>query len=1072
MSRFEDEGQPGRPMEEIERGTEPRLLTRSVRGAFQQETASADGGTRPAPKDGSPARRGLRAWAGMVARKRWPPAMPEGGTGSAIRKGRGRRRALVGLAAVLLLLCASLVIWVESLRHAMHASLPVLDGQVTLGGLQSAVTVTRDAQGVPRITAGSLHDALFAQGYVTASDRLWQMDALRRHGAGELAEILGPSLVEHDRRQRILQMRAAADRAVSQLPPDQRAQLEAYAAGVNSYVDGHRGSLPVEFRLLAYKPAPWTPRDSLLVLLIMFQDLSTRFPQKMDREALSAHLPAALLPDLYPVGSWRDQPPAAQDGSISAPHAVELIPLDPSQARAIPAPVPSFSDAATRQLLAAGTGPAGTEPAGSCVECRAGSNNWAVSGSRTASGKPLLANDMHLNLSLPDIWYEVALRTTAPAVAAADTPVAAKGEPGAVPGGTDGTLDASGYTLPGLPFVVIGRNAHVAWGVTNLGADVQDVRLEHLRGTGTAAEFEQADGQWAPVGHHEERIRVRGGLDRVLDVQTTTHAVGAETMVTPIISGLYPSDPRTLSLAWTAYAPRAISVPLLAADVAADGMALVQALATLGGPTLNLVWADTAGHIGYHAIGLIPVRGSLAPQPRNLPEAVPAVPTGPPVLDEGEGDQTPGRQPAAMQRATGRPRLLLSAYRPQQRGWRARRQPAAGRPAGGRRGATSPSAAAAPAEAEAPPEAALLAHGRNYTIGSRVSPVPVDALDRTQAWVGYIAYPDLPSVTDPVGGVLATANSRITPDDYPWSVTDDWSDPFRTERIGHLLDGRTGLTPSAMLAVENDVYSDVDRAMGQRIAYAIDHASAGALGGDARRLHQAADLLRDWDGEMTTGSPAAAVITTVREALWPALLGPQLTDPAAHGTALLAAEQASLAKLYTWGERTTALELLIQNQPARWLPAGFANWNDFLAAVTEGALRSAHAPSDLNRWPYGKLHTVELAHPVFGSHPALARLLGIVGSTGRQPAPGDFTTIKAIGPHFGPSQRFIADLSQDMMSWHGALGNLTTGESENGRSRWYLDQFAPWLEGTTFALPGGETPTTHTLRLLPAGGSS
>lgn len=342
--------------------------------------------------------------------------------------------------------------------------------------------------------------------------------------------------------------------------------------------------------------------------------------------------------------------------------------------------------------------------------------------------------------------------------------------------------------------------------------------------------------------------------------------------------------------------------------------------------------------------------------------------------------------------------------------------------------------------------------------------------------MGYIAYADLPAVTNPVGGVLVTANSRVTPDDYPWSVTDDWGDPFRTERILHLLRGRSALTPSDMLAAQNDVYSDVNQALGQRVAYALDHASAGALGADARRLHQAADILRAWDGEMTTGSSGAALLTTVREALWPALLDPQLAAFAAgqagNKKALSAAEMGSLVKLYNWGERTTALELLMGKQPARWLPARFANWNDFLAAATEDALRGAHAPADLSRWRYGTLHTVELAHPVFGVHPLLARLLGVAGSTGRQPAPGDFTTVKAIGPHFGPSQRLVADLSKDMTSWHAALGNVTTGESENGHSPWYLDQFAPWLAGTTFALPGGETPATHTLRLLPAGGRS
>ncbi len=165
------------------------------------------------------------------------------------------------------------------------------------------------------------------------------MDALRRHGAGTLAEILGPTMIQHDREQRILQLRAAADRAVAVLPPDQLHQLQAYANGVNAYIHSHDGSsgpntLPVEFHILHYTPDPWLPRDSLLIGIVMAQDLSTDFPTKLNREALSTALPANLLPDLYPVGSWRDQPPTQQPPNLTAPSApIQQIPLDPTQSR-------------------------------------------------------------------------------------------------------------------------------------------------------------------------------------------------------------------------------------------------------------------------------------------------------------------------------------------------------------------------------------------------------------------------------------------------------------------------------------------------------------------------------------------------------------------------------------------------------------------------------------------------------------------------------------------------------------------------------------------------------------------
>ncbi len=178
-----------------------------------------------------------------------------------------------------------------------------------------------------------MEDLLFAQGYVTAQDRLWQMDVLRRHAAGELAEILGPSLVKHDEMQRYLQLRAAADRGAASLPADQRRELDAYARGVNAFIGSHRDTLPLEFHLLHYTPRPWTPRDSLLVSLVMWQDLSTTFTQKLDREAFAQHLPQSLLADLYPVGSWRDHPPGQAPPDLTTPHEIEEIPLDRTQSR-------------------------------------------------------------------------------------------------------------------------------------------------------------------------------------------------------------------------------------------------------------------------------------------------------------------------------------------------------------------------------------------------------------------------------------------------------------------------------------------------------------------------------------------------------------------------------------------------------------------------------------------------------------------------------------------------------------------------------------------------------------------
>ena len=209
---------------------------------------------------------------------------------------------------------------------------------------------------------------------------------------------------------------------------------------------------------------------------------------------------------------------------------------------------------------------------------------------------PLVSNDMHLGLAIPDIWYEAALHTA------------------------DGSVDVTGFTLPGTPFVIVGRNAHVAWGFTDLVADVQDIYIEHTRNTGAQAEFQHPDGSWSPVEHHAELIRVHGGHDVNFDVQTTTHTLGAATIETPIITPLYPSEHRSLALLWNVYDPANLTEPFYAVNAAADGPALVAAFSSFGGPALSVVYADDHNHIGFHAIGRIPIRGpavqhAVAPPP-------------------------------------------------------------------------------------------------------------------------------------------------------------------------------------------------------------------------------------------------------------------------------------------------------------------------------------------------------------------------------------------------------------------------------------------------------------------------
>lgn len=332
------------------------------------------------------------------------------------------RVLLILLLLFLLAVAGAVVTGGVWLKHKMRSSLADLDGSAPTPGLSAPVMVRRDQHGVPHIEASNLGDLLFAQGYVTAQDRLWQMDMARRMAAGESAEILGSKLVEHDRMQRVLAMRATAERLTASLDEQQRRLFDDYARGVNAFIGSHEDRLPAEFRLLHYEPKPWQPVDSMLVTMSMVQMLDEHWPEKLERERITARLGSTLAADLYPTGSWRDRPPITTEAPITAPQQnIPDVPLDESQDGIL-----------NDDLLHVREVIGGAD----CLGCARGSNEWVVAGSRTASGQAMLSNDMHLELQIPNIWYENDLKA---------------------PG-----LHAAGVTVPGLPLVVAGHNEHVA----------------------------------------------------------------------------------------------------------------------------------------------------------------------------------------------------------------------------------------------------------------------------------------------------------------------------------------------------------------------------------------------------------------------------------------------------------------------------------------------------------------------------------------------------------------------------------------------------------------------------------
>ena len=850
------------------------------------------------------------------------------------RQGRWLRGLAWTAACLVFLIVLAAVCALGWLRSRTLAALPTLDGDVAAVGLSAPVTVRRDAHGVPHIDAANQDDLWFAQGYVTAQDRLWQMDLYRRNANGELAEIIGSSVVNRDIAQRLFGFRKTAHRIYDNLTADDRRRLDDYARGVNLYITQHQDTLPVEFRILMYKPRPWTGADSISIGMMMVDMLDTHWDVKLSREKIAARLNNSKLEaDLYPVGSWRDHPPTGEVIDLTQPHPTPP-PIsddeddDRTQAVSAPASCPPGTNPchpernapsrrqveeteAASQVTPAAPDPLPRHPSSlrallglsDCDSCAPGSNNWVVAGKHTASGKPLLSNDMHLSLTEPNIWYMADLSG---------------------PG-----YHAAGVTLPGMPFVIAGHNEHVAWGFTALFADVQDLYVEKLQGDN----FQASDATWKPLVVDHEVIHVRRKPDTTMDVRSTDHGP----LINPVLSLMGSHEDRPIALKWALYDSSLNALPLYAMNIASNWAEFSTALSAWCWPTQNVVYADDQGHIAYHAAGRVPMR------------------------------------PAGV---------------------------------------------------------------ASHTIA-----------DAQHEWTGYIPFDAMPASFDPPSGFLATANSRVTTDKSPYPLTLEWWDSYRTERIYKSLQGRGGLTSKDMLAVQTDIYSEVDQELAHRFAYAIDHAAKSD-----DRLHKAADLMRSWDGQLTTDSAAASLVTQARAAFWPLILQPKLGD---------------LSHEYRWAESNFAEEEIIMRGSPDWLPAGYKDWDALLTeAVRRGMEKSrehAAAPGDVSRWNYGNWHVIDIEHPLGGLLPVIGRIAG----TGPQPLSGDTTTVKQVSRALGPSQRFTMDWS----NIDGSTEDIVLGESGNPYSPYFRDQWNDYYGGTTFALPFSPAAvaaqTRHTLRLTP-----
>ncbi|HYP06299.1 MAG TPA: penicillin acylase family protein [Bryobacteraceae bacterium] len=383
--------------------------------------------------------------------------------------------------------------------------LPKTSGAVSVPVSRPA-TATRDDLGVPHIKAATVEDALFVQGYVTAQDRLWQMDILRRAAAGELSEVIGARTVDMDREARRLRIRRLAEQHAGALPPADRAYIAAYARGVNHYIETHRDSLPLEFTVLRYDPRPWTIADTLCIGLQMVRDLTSTGKFELSKAGMLAGGETELVNQIFPVRSGAEEAP--------------------------------------------------------------GSNGWVISGKRSTTGKPILANDPHLQYTFPATWYMAHLQAP--------------------------DLNVEGVTVPGLPGIVIGHNERIAWGITNLGFDVQDWYQEKMDvNTGRYAH----KGAVEQARREHEVILVRGAKNATHDTWVTRH--GPVTFVPGM--GL-------MALRWIAAEPGALQYPFVQLNMARDWNDFRTALRRLSAPSSNIVYADVDGNIGYQAIGLLPIR--------------------------------------------------------------------------------------------------------------------------------------------------------------------------------------------------------------------------------------------------------------------------------------------------------------------------------------------------------------------------------------------------------------------------------------------------------------------------------
>ena len=754
-----------------------------------------------------------------------------------------------------------------SWRHLLRRSVPPQNGRVQMAGLSAPVEIIRDRWGVPHIYAQNERDLFFAQGYVHAQDRLFQMDTHRRVGAGRISEISGTSGLATDRFARYFGWPRAAEAQATNVSAEVTGVMEAYCAGVNAFI--LQGKLPVEFNILAYRPEPWRFIDTASWGAVLAWGLSVNWESEMIRSLLLETVGPEKTADLTTLYD-DDYQTIIPDGVVGQRLAAALL-QDYHQA-----------------LL---NMPLGTIPAGKGV----GSNNWVVNGQQTASGRPILANDPHLPPIFPAFWYENHL--------------------------IGGDFNVTGYTMPGVPGVIIGHNEHVAWGVTNAFPDVQDVFIErfHLE---DPTKYE-VNGRWEQAEIVQEEIKVRGKKPVVETVRYTRHG--------PVFSDMLAEEGQDLSLKWASFSQNDHLRAILDMNRAANWPQFRESLRHWGFPSQNVVYADREDNIGYMMPGLVPQRSK----------------------------------------------------------------------------------------------------------GAGIVPVP--GWQDTYEWNGWIPFEELPVSFNPASGMIVTANNRVQGDTYPHFLTSEWLPDYRAKRIKQLLKEYVPLT----LADNGRIQADTVSLQAQRfMKLVLPLLEPRQLAHE--RIEYALHLLQAWDCDMCADRIAPSLffgwLTCLTTAVFEKAMGPDLA------TKLLSRRALDGFPMDPYLE--VAPELVM-----KWLTSGSPDWVGDIKSLLLPALQKTvtlleiQFGPDPNGWQWGKLHKINLQHPV-------TRIPGLGRSWKPRsiPVSGDGFTVNQsdVKIQFPPgavgviaSCRLLIDVGE----WDNSLAVLPGGQSGHPASAHYQDGLADWENG-------------------------